>query len=206
MARIKYIAVAGNIGCGKSTLVEFLRRRYKLKLFFEPNADNPYLKDFYQDMKAYAFKSQIYFLAHKFRMQQELESEAVARRSSKIEQFTKMPRSFAAYLHRRRCITKRDWQVYQALYSSILESLRPPDLLIYLRADVRTLRRRIKLRGRPEEQDIPTSYIRRLNELYEEWFDSYDRSRTLVIETGRTNYLEDLEHLIDLKSEIEKFL
>ncbi len=70
MARIKYIAVAGNIGCGKSTLVEFLRRRYKLKPFFEPNADNPYLKDFYQDMKAYAFKSQIYFLAHKFRMQQ----------------------------------------------------------------------------------------------------------------------------------------
>ena len=206
MARIKYIAVAGNIGCGKSTLVEFLRRRYKLKPFFEPNADNPYLKDFYKDMKSYAFRSQIYFLAHKFRMQQELEKRS--RRVTVVQDRTiyEDAEVFAAYLHRRRCITKRDWQVYQALYSSILESLRPPDLLIYLRADVRTLRQRIKLRGRPEEQDIPTTYIRRLNDLYEEWFDSYDRSRTLVIETGHTNYLEDLEHLIDLKREIEKFL
>lgn len=206
MAKIKYIAVAGNIGCGKSTLVEFLRRRYNLKPFFEPNADNPYLKDFYQDMKAYAFRSQIYFLAHKFRMQQALEKRS--RRVTVVQDRTiyEDAEVFAAYLHRRRSITTRDWKVYQALYSSILESLRPPDLLIYLRADVRTLRRRIKQRGRPEEQDIPTSYIRRLNELYEEWFESYDRSRTLVIETGRMNYLEDLEHLIDLKTEIEKFL
>ena len=126
MARIKYIAVAGNIGCGKSTLVEFLRRRYKLKPFFEPNADNPYLKDFYKDMKAYAFKSQIYFLAHKFRMQQELEKRS--RRATVVQDRTiyEDAEVFAAYLHRRRCITKRDWQVYQALYSSILESLRPP--------------------------------------------------------------------------------
>ena len=206
MAKIKYIAVAGNIGCGKSTLVEFLRRRYNLKPFFEPNADNPYLKDFYKDMKAYAFRSQIYFLAHKFKMQQALEKRS--RRVTVVQDRTiyEDAEVFAAYLHRRRSITTRDWKVYQALYSSILESLRPPDLLIYLRADVRTLRRRIKQRGRPEEQDIPASYIRRLNELYEEWFSSYDRSRTLVIETGRMNYLEDLEHLIDLKTEIEKFL
>ena len=206
MAKIKYIAVAGNIGCGKSTLVEFLRRRYALKPFFEPNADNPYLKDFYKDMKAYAFRSQIYFLAHKFKMQQALEKRS--RRVTVVQDRTiyEDAEVFAAYLHRRRSITTRDWKVYQALYSSILESLRPPDLLIYLRADVRTLRRRIKQRGRPEEQDIPATYIRRLNELYEEWFSSYDRSRTLVIETGRMNYLEDLEHLIDLKTEIEKFL
>lgn len=206
MAKIKYIAVAGNIGCGKSTLVEFLRRRYKLKPFFEPNADNPYLKDFYKDMKSYAFRSQIYFLAHKFKMQQELEKRS--RRATVVQDRTiyEDAEVFAAYLHRRRCITTRDWKVYQALYGSILESLRPPDLLIYLRADVRTLRRRIRQRGRPEEQDIPTSYIKRLNDLYEEWFESYDRSRTLVIETARMNYLEDLEHLIDLKTEIEKFL
>ena len=135
-------------------------------------------------------------------MQQELEKRS--RRATVVQDRTiyEDAEVFAAYLHRRRCVSRSEiGSVYQALYSSILESLRPPDLLIYLRADVRTLRRRIKLRGRPEEQDIPTSYIRRLNELYEEWFDSYDRSRTLVIETGRTNYLEDLEHLIDLKSE-----
>ena len=157
-------------------------------------------------MKAYAFRSQIYFLAHKFKMQQALEKRS--RRVTVVQDRTiyEDAEVFAAYLHRRRSITTRDWKVYQALYSSILESLRPPDLLIYLRADVRTLRRRIKQRGRPEEQDIPASYIRRLNELYEEWFSSYDRSRTLVIETGRMNYLEDLEHLIDLKTEIEKFL
>ena len=206
MAKIKYIAVAGNIGCGKSTLVEFLRRRYKLRPFFEPNADNPYLKDFYQDMRGYAFQSQIYFLAHKFRMQQALEKRS--RRVTVVQDRTiyEDAEVFAAYLHRRRCITKRDWGVYQALYAAILESLRPPDLLIYLRADVRTLRRRIKKRGRPEEQDIPATYIRRLNDLYEEWFASYDRSRTLVIETGRMNYLEDLEHLIELKTEIAKFI
>ena len=199
-----FIGIAGLIGAGKSTLATALGEHMGLPVYYEPVQDNEYLADFYTDTAKYAFSMQIYLLNRRFQQHQEI----IWQGGGAIQDRTiyEDAEVFAAYLHRRRSITTRDWKVYQALYSSILESLRPPDLLIYLRADVRTLRRRIKQRGRPEEQDIPATYIRRLNELYEEWFSSYDRSRTLVIETGRMNYLEDLEHLIDLKTEIEKFL
>ncbi len=113
---------------------------------------------------------------------------------------------FAAYLQKRRFILKRDWEVYQDLYQTIVQTLRPPDLMIYLRASVRTIRQRIRVRGRPEEQAIPVSYLRSLNTLYESWFNSYDRSPTIVLETDNLNYLEDLEHRIDVLKTIERYL
>lgn len=150
MPKPTYIAVAGNIGCGKSTLVDFICRTYKVDPFFEPNAQNPYLVDFYADMKRWAFHSQVYFLTHKFRIHQELERQRVHRTVVQDRTIYEDAEVFATYLHRRRFINARDWGVYQDLYQTILSALHPPDLMIYLKASVRTIRKRIKLRGRPK--------------------------------------------------------
>jgi deoxyadenosine/deoxycytidine kinase len=207
MARITYIAVAGNIGCGKSTLVDFICRTYKgVEPFFEPNAENPYLKDFYADMKSWAFHSQIYFLTHKFRIHQELERQRGERAVVQDRTIFEDAEVFATHLHERGYINKRDWRVYSDLYETILSSLKPPDLMIYLRADVTTIKKRIKLRGRPEEQAIPTSYLKALNELYERWFKKYERSPTIVLETDKLDYLSDLVHRLDVRKTIEKYL
>lgn len=205
MAELTYIAVAGNIGCGKSTLVDFLVRHYRVRPFFEPNAQNPYLEDFYRDMKAWAFHSQIYFLAHKFRIQQEL--QALRGRATVVQDRTiyEDAEVFATYLHRKRCINARDWRLYSDFYETIAKALEPPDLMIYLKASVRTIRKRIELRGRPEEQNIPVAYLRSLNRLYEEWFSRYDRSPTLVLETDRLDYVNDLVHRIDVLETIERY-
>src|SRR5262245_11217189 len=160
MGKPTYIAVAGNIGCGKSTLVDFICRSYEVEPFFEPNATNPYLRDFYADMKRWAFHSQIYFLTHKFRIHQELERRRQKATVVQDRTIYEDAEIFAAYLHRRGSIGRRDWAVYEDLYRSILQALAPPDLMIYLKASVRTVRRRIRLRGRPEEQGIPLSYLR----------------------------------------------
>ena len=188
----KYIAVAGNMGVGKSSLVRFLCAHFKLTPFYEPNEENPYLKDFYGDMERWAFHSQMYFLAQKFRIHQELErarSKVTVVQDRTIYEDAEI---FAQNLSRSRKMGRRDWETYQALYQSILRALRPPDLMIYVRADLRTVRKRIKSRGRPEEQGVPTAYLRRLNRLYEEWFARYDLSPTLVIETDRLDYVERL--------------
>ncbi len=206
MGRPTYIAVAGNIGCGKSTLVDFICRSYKVEPFFEPNAENPYLADFYGDMKRWAFHSQIYFLAHKFRIHLDLEKRRGRRTIVQDRTIYEDAEVFAAYLHRRQFINDRDWSVYKDFYHTILTSLAPPDLMIYLRAPVRTIRRRIKQRGRPEEQAIPHAYLRSLNDLYEEWFAGYRRSPTLVLETDKLDYLTDLVHRIDVRKTIEKYL
>ena len=206
MSKANYIAVAGNIGCGKSTLVDFICRHFAVQPFFEPNAENPYIVDFYADMKRWAFHSQIYFLTHKFRIHQELERERSKHTVVQDRTIFEDAEVFAAMLHRGRSINKRDWQVYQNLYNAIVSSLAPPDLMIYLKASVRTIRKRIKMRGRPEEQAIPASYLRGLNELYEEWFASYKRSPTIVLETDNLDYLTDLEHRIDVLNTIEQHL
>ena len=164
----RFIAIAGNIGAGKTELTRFLCRRYGIKPFYEPNEHNPYLADFYKDMKTWAYRSQLFFLAHKFRLQLELQDEpgTVVQDRSIYED----AEIFAKNLHRQRFIDARDYKVYRQLYGSIVKALRPPDLMIQLSCPVRTLRQRIRLRGRAMEQDIPVSYLRRLNRLYEDWF------------------------------------
>ncbi len=202
----KYIAVAGNMGSGKSTLVHFLCHQYKLQPFFEPNEENPYLKDFYKDMRRWAFQSQMYFLAAKFRVHQDLEKARSKKTVVQDRTIYEDAEIFARNLHRSRRMTNRDWETYQRLYESIRRSLKPPDLMIYLRASVRTVRKRIKLRGRPEEQQVPLSYVKRLNGLYEEWFDRYDMSKTLILETDRMDYITDLVDRIEMMREIERYL
>ncbi len=200
----RYIAVAGNIGVGKSTLVEFLSKTFGLRPVFEPYLDNPYLEDFYKDMKRWAFHSQIYFLAKKFQLHKELESyrESIVLDRTIYED----AEIFAQYLYKSDYIEERDFQTYWKLYNTIKASLKPPDLLIYLRADLKTIVKRIKLRGRPMERKIPKNYLRQLNQLYEDWFQGYNLSPTLVITTNKIDYITDLVDRIDILKEIEGHL
>ncbi len=200
----RFIAIAGNIGAGKTELTRFLCRRYDIKPFFEPNDQNPYLADFYRDMKTWAFRSQLYFLAHKFRLQLELQDDpGTVVQDRTIYEDAEI---FARNLHRQRFIDGRDWKVYQQLYQSICAALKPPDLMIQLCCPVRTLRKRIRLRGRAMEQEIPVSYLSRLNRLYADWFKRYDLSPVLRLETDRLDWITDLVDRADLFRKIEKYL
>ena len=204
MAERKFIAIAGNIGAGKTELTEFLCSRYGLTPFYEPNDENPYLADFYDDMRTWAFRSQLFFLTHKFRLHLSLQGEpgAVVQDRTIYED----AEIFARNLYRQRLIEKRDFETYWELYQSIGRALRPPDLMIQLRCPVRTLRQRIRARGRSFEQDIPAAYLRRLNLLYEDWYARYDLSPVLRLEIDKLDYLTDLVDRVDLLDRIEHYL
>ncbi len=192
------------MGSGKSTLVDFLARTYDVAPFYEPNEENPYLPDFYKDMKRWAFRSQLYFLSNKFRLHQELDrTPGVVALDRTIFEDAEI---FATALHQMRKIDKRDWQTYWGFYQAILDAIKPPDLMIYLRCSMRTLRQRIKLRGRAMEQDVPLAYLRRLDRLYEEWIRSYRMSEVLVLETDKLEYIHDLIHRLDVMERIEAVL
>jgi len=198
------IAIAGNMGSGKSTLVEFLARQYGVVPFYEPNDENPYLADFYRDMRRYAFQSQVYFLSNKFRLHQELDRQhGVVALDRTIFEDAEV---FATALHQMRKISKRDWETYQGLYEAILDAIRPPDLMIYLRCSMRTLRQRIRLRGRRMEQNVPLAYLKRLDRLYEDWIGRYTMSELLVLETDDLDYVHDLVHRLDVMGRIEAVL
>ena len=200
----KAIAIAGNIGVGKSTLVEFLSRTYGISPYYEPSEDNPYLPDFYEDMKRWSFHSQLYFLSNKFRIHQELDRmPGLVVLDRTIFEDAEI---FATALHDMRCMDDRDWATYCAFYKSILDAIKPPDLMIYLRCSIRTLRKRIKLRGREMEEDIPLAYLKRLQTLYENWIESYDMSEVLVLETDKLDYIHDLVHRLDVMERIESML
>ena len=200
----KAIAIAGNIGSGKSTLVEFLSRTYGIAPYYEPSEDNPYLPDFYTDMKRWSFHSQLYFLSNKFRIHQKLDRmPGLVVLDRTIFEDAEI---FATALHEMRCIDDRDWATYCAFYKTILDAINPPDLLIYLRCSIRTLRKRIRLRGREMEKDMPLAYLKRLDTLYENWVANYDLGDVLVLETDRLDYINDLMHRLDVMERIESML
>ena len=204
MGEQKIIGIAGNIGAGKTSLVEFLTATYQITPFYEPNDNNPYLDDFYQDMKNWAFHSQLYFLASKFKIHQQVEKiPGVVVQDRTIFEDVEI---FATALQQTRKINQRDWQTYMSFYHSIRNSIKPPDLMIYLKCSIRTTRKRIKLRGRKMEQDMPLSYLKRLESLYQNWIASYDKSQLLVIETDRLDYVNDLIDQIELMQSIEALL
>ena len=161
-----HIAVAGNIGAGKTTLTELLARHYKWEAHFEDVVDNPYLDDFYTQMARWSFNLQIYFLNTRYRQIlkiRESGKNVIQDRTIYEDAFI-----FAPNLHAMGLMTNRDFQNYISLFELMESLVQPPDLLIYLRCDMRTLRRRIRLRGRRMERDIPLSYLKRLEGLYEE--------------------------------------
>jgi len=198
------IAIAGNMGSGKSTLVEFLCRTYGIAPFYEPNENNPYLPDFYSDMRRWSFHSQLYFLSNKFRLHQELDkTPGVVVLDRTIFEDAEI---FATALHEMKRMDDRDWRTYWGFYQSILNAIKPPDLMIYLRCSMRTLRKRISLRGRAIEKDVPLAYLKRLERLYEDWIGRYNSSDVLILETDRLDYIHDLVHRLDVMQRIEALL
>lgn len=192
------------MGVGKTTLVGYLEHRYGVRPVYEPFANNPYLDSFYADMKKWAFHSQIWFLAHKYRLHNEVaRTPGVHVQDRTIYEDAEI---FATYLYRSRRMRKRDFQTYMELYEAMRQELAPPDLLIYLRCGVRTIRKRLRQRGRAAEQDIPASYIRKLNKLYDAWVERYDSSQVLVWDTERLDYLGDLADRIEFQKAIEAVL
>lgn len=199
-----YVAVAGNIGVGKSTLVELLAERMDWTPFFEPQSQNPYLADFYRDMQEWSFQSQIFFLSRRLRAHRDISNHpgpAVQDRSVYED-----AEIFARNLFLERKLSDRDYQTYRDLYEVLTRFLPPPDLVVYLRASVSTLVERISMRGRDYEKGIQPEYLSRLNDLYEEWTESFSLCPVLTVPADDLNYVLNDAHLDLIISKIESKL
>lgn len=183
-----YLAVAGNIGCGKSSLVELLSYHYSLKPYYE-NIDNPYLNDFYKDMKEWSFKLQISFLANKITQMRSMEQETV----SVIQDRTVYEEAmvFVKNLNNMVLLTQRDYATYLRVYNLMLQDVCEPELLIYLKSDVNNLIKQIKKRGRDFEQNIQTEYLEKLNELYDDWINNQYKGNKLIIDINDMDFVDD---------------
>jgi deoxyadenosine/deoxycytidine kinase len=182
-----FIAIAGNIGAGKSSLTEMLHERFGWKAYFESVDDNPYLPDFYADMKRWSFHLQVYFLSQRFITHQAITSSGadVVQDRSIYED----AEIFAKNLNVIGMMDERDFTNYSALFGVMKTYLRPPDLLVYLRAGVPTLQRQIRSRGRDFEQTISADYLERLNSLYEGWIHDYRHGEVLAIDTDDLDFV-----------------
>ena len=200
----KFITVAGNIGVGKSTLVEKLCARLDWEPFYEGVVDNPYLADFYADMAAWSFHSQIFFLGRRLKDLRRLMDfpSAVVQDRSVYED----AEIFAKNLYRQGFIGERDWASYHELYQALAELLPAPDLIVYLQATVPTLLRRIALRGREYEKAIAPEYLAQLNALYEEWIADFKLCPVLVVPADRLDYVANGDHLDLILGKIQEKL
>lgn len=189
----KFVAIAGNIGVGKSTLVRLLCGRLGWQPFYEPEAENPYLEDFYQDMRTWAFQSQVFFLTRRLLDHRRLidHPTSVIQDRSVYED----AEIFAANLYRQSLMDDRDYRSYSDLYRVLIEFLPPPDLVIYLRASVPTLVARIALRGRGYEREIGAGYLEQLNELYDAWIARFSLCPVLTIPADDLDYVAHPAHL-----------
>lgn len=198
------IAVAGTIGAGKTSLTQWLVKRFDLVPFYEPNDENPYLADFYADMPRWAFQSQVFFLGHKLRLHAEHERSAVPAIIDRT--IYEDAEIFARNLYETGVMSTRDWGVYASLYANIKAQLRPPELLIALTCDLKTTRKRIAARGRAMEAEIPAAYLKRLHTLYARWFDSYDLGPVLRIDTTHLDYVENWLDRVELEARVAEAL
>lgn len=200
----RYIVIAGNMGAGKSTMVDFLCTHFQLKPFFEPNDLNPFLELFFKDMKRWAFHSQMHFLTHKFRIHRELDGyPGTVIQDRSIYEDAEV---FAFNLYRQGCMSAEEYRTYRDLYEVMLQAIEPPDLLIYLKCSVATLKKRIAKRGRQMEKGVPDEYLRRLERYYRRWLARYDRSPMIEISTDNLNYMNNFVHQQDLLDQIAKYL
>jgi deoxyadenosine/deoxycytidine kinase len=194
-----HIAVAGNIGSGKTTLTSLLAKHYKWEPHYEDVDDNPYLNDFYQDMQRWSFNLQIYFLNSRFNQILDIRKsgkDIIQDRTIYEDAFI-----FAPNLHSMGLMTTRDFENYFTLFNLVSSLIEPPDLLIYLRASIPTLVNQIQIRGRKYENTIRLDYLKRLNERYEAWVDSYNLGKLLIVDADNHNFPENPE---DLSTVIDK--
>jgi deoxyadenosine/deoxycytidine kinase len=194
-----YVAVAGNIGAGKSSLTRLLAETFGLAPVYEAVEENPYLEDFYRDMKRYAFHSQMFFLGK--RLEQHIIQVNPAQRVIQDRTIYEDAAIFARNLHEEGILSERDWRSYLQMYEAIRRTLRPPDLLIYLQASLPTLRSHIAQRGRSYEAGIEDAYLRRLNDLYHGWIEEYDLSELLVVPGDDFDFVrreDDREQLLEM--------
>ncbi len=191
-----HIAIVGNIGAGKTTLAHKLAQHFRWEVFLEEVDDNPYLKDFYGDMPRWAFHLQVYFLNGRFRQTQRIK-ELVQEGKSVIQDRTiyEDAHIFAANLHQSGQLVERDYQNYYALFETLIGLVNPPDLLLYLRADLPKLIGQIEKRGRDYENSISIEYLKNLNEHYEQWIANYKEGKLLIIDVNELDYVKRPEDL-----------
>ncbi len=193
-----HIAVAGNIGAGKTTLTELLSKHYGWSPNFEDVDDNPYLNDFYNDMQRWSFNLQIYFLNSRFNQILEIrKSGTTVIQDRTIYEDAEI---FAPNLHAMGLMSTRDFNNYKTLYDLMIGLIRPPDLLIYLKASISTLVNQIQKRGREYENSIRLDYLRQLNDRYESWIKGYTMGKLLIVNVDDIDFAsrrEDLSFVID---------
>ncbi|MFQ6014659.1 MAG: deoxynucleoside kinase [Anaerolineae bacterium] len=189
----KFIAVAGNVGVGKSSLTQLFSQELGWEPFYEAVEDNPYLADFYQDMRQWSFHSQIFFLSRRLRHHRRiLNHPTTAVQDRCVYEDAEI---FARNLYRQGHMVERDYRSYRELYEVLTEFLPPPDLVIYLQASVPTLLKRIALRGRDFERSISPAYLEQLNELYDQWATNFDLSPMLIVPSDDLDFVKYPQHL-----------
>lgn len=200
----KHVIVAGNIGVGKTSLVSLLSAKMDWEPYFEPEAANPYLTDFYKDMSGWAFHSQVFFLSRRLKSHHEISkfSRPVLQDRSVYED----AEIFAKNLHLQGYISPRDFNTYCDLYKTLLEFLPPPDLVLYLRASVPVLIKRINQRGRDYEKNISSEYLEELNLLYNSWISDFTLCPVLTIPADNMDYVEIPAHLELIMEKVQEKL
>jgi deoxyadenosine/deoxycytidine kinase len=201
MDQLKHIAIAGNIGAGKTTLANKLSHHYGWRTEFEAVEDNPYLVDFYSDMKQWAFHLQVYFLNSRLNQVKRIrESEHTVVQDRSIYEDCYV---FAKNLHEQGNMSDRDYHNYLELFDSMSPVITPPDLLIYLRADIPKLVGQIEKRGRDYEETIRIDYLKNLNKHYEAWVKQYDIGKLIIIDVNQLDYLNNVEDFALIVSKID---
>jgi len=198
--RPKHIAVAGNIGSGKTTLTEKLARSFRWKAQYEDVDNNPYLFDFYQDMPRWSFNLQIYFLNS--RLKQIIEIHNGKHTVIQDRTIYEDANIFAPNLHAMGLMSSRDYENYLSIFNTMTSIVRPPDLVIYLRAQIPTLVNQIQKRGREYEENLRLDYLRRLHDYYEAWASKYNKGRLLVIDIEQLNFADNQEDLAEVASRV----
>lgn len=196
-----HIAVAGNIGAGKTTVTKLLAKHYKWSPHFEDVDENPYLNDFYEDMQRWSFNLQVYFLNSRFNQILEIRNSGktvIQDRTIYEDAFI-----FAPNLHSMGLMTTRDFDNYFSLFQLMSKLVQAPDLLIYLRASVPKLVQQIQQRGRKYENTIRLDYLKRLNERYEAWISNYNLGKLLVIDVENTDFTNNQEDLREVINKID---
>jgi deoxyadenosine/deoxycytidine kinase len=197
-----HIAIVGNIGAGKTTLTEMLAKNYGWDPLYEAVDNNPYLEDFYSDMKRWSFNLQIYFLNSRYR--QIIDIQKSGRNILQDRTIYEDAYIFAENLHDMGLMTTRDYENYQSIFDNITEYIKPPDLLVYLKASVPTLVNNIQRRGREYEIGIRIDYLSKLNEKYDKWIKGYKLGKLLVLDKDNLDFANSTEDLSTILQLVER--